>query len=177
MTSTLKLMAVPLLIGAAVTVTLGVYSGLHSPAGVAVNVAGFSSPLTVKVWLATGAAFLALVQGASALAIYGKLGGEAPSWMGAAHRWSGRTAFLLAVPVAVHCLYALGFSGFDTRALTHSVLGLFFFGAFSVKMLALPKRGLAGWVLPVLGGLVFTLLVGLWFTSSFWFFSTFGVKF
>ncbi len=176
MTSNLRLLSIPLLIGAAVTVTLGVYANLHTPTGVAVNVAGFSSPQTVKVWLATGAAFLALVQGASALAMYGKLGGDAPEWMGAAHRWSGRLAFLLAVPVAVHCLYALGFSSFDARTLIHSLLGLFFFGAFTLKMLALPKQGLAGWVLPVLGGLVFTLLIGIWFTSSYWFFLTFGAK-
>ncbi len=31
--------------------------------------------------------------------------------------------------------------------------------------------------LPVLGGVVFTLLVGLWSTSSLWFFTTFGVVF
>ena len=43
---------VSLVIGAAVAVTLGVYGRVHSPTGIAVNVAGFSSPLTVKVWLA-----------------------------------------------------------------------------------------------------------------------------
>jgi hypothetical protein len=31
-------------------------------------------------------------------------------------------------------------------------------------------------VLPVLGGAVFALLVLLWFTSAFWFFSVFGVR-
>jgi hypothetical protein len=71
----------------------------------------------------------------------------------------------------------VGFSAFDTRALAHSLLGCFFFGAFTVKMLILPKRGLPGWALPVMGGLVFTALVGLWFTSSLWFFTTHGVKF
>ena len=34
-----------------------------------------------------------------------------------------------------------------------------------------------GWALPVFGGLVFTALVGLWLTSSLWFFTTVGVKF
>jgi hypothetical protein len=166
-----------LLIGAAVAVTLGVYGNLHTPTGVAVSVAGFSGPQTVKVWLATGAAFFALVQMASALAMYGKLGPNPPSWTGTLHRWSGRIAFLFTLPVAVHCLYALGFASYDTRTLLHSLFGCFFFGVFTLKMLALPKQGLAGWVLPLLGGLVFTALIGLWLTSSYWFFTTFGVKF
>ena len=33
-----------------------------------------------------------------------------------------------------------------------------------------------GWVLPVLGGVAFALLVVIWFTSAFWFFSIFGVR-
>jgi hypothetical protein len=51
-----------------------------------------------------------------------------------------------------------------------------FFGAFTMKILVLTKRGLAGWVLPVAGGLVFATLVGLWLTSALWFFTNFGVK-
>lgn len=168
---------IPFGIGAAVALTLGVYGNVHTPTGIAVNIAGFSGPLTVKVWLASGAFVLALVQLVSALAMYGKLGFSAPSWVSALHRWSGRAAFLLAVPVAIHCLYAVGFSSLDARALTHSLLGCFFFGAFTVKMLILPKRGIPGWALPLLGGLVFTSLVGLWLTSSLWFFTTTGVKF
>jgi hypothetical protein len=174
--TTAKLWA-PLLAGAAVAVTLGVYGRLHTPTGIAVNVAGFSSPQTVKVWLATGAALLAVVQVLSALAMWGRLGGFSPSWAGTAHRWSGRIAFLLAVPVAVHCLYALGFAGYDFRVLVHSLLGCFFFGVFTVKMLILPKRGLAGWILPMTGGLVFTVLIALWLSSSVWYFTTFGVRF
>ncbi|GAA1373556.1 DUF6529 family protein [Catellatospora chokoriensis] len=157
--------------------TLGVYGSVHTPTGIAVNVAGFSGPQTVKVWLATGAALLALVQLVSAFAMWGKFGPRVPSWIGPLHRWSGRFAFLLTVPVAVHCLYALGFATYDTRTLAHSLLGCFFFGAFTVKMLSLPKRGLPGWTLPLLGGAVFTALIGLWLTSSFWYFTTIGVRF
>ena len=166
----------PVTVGAAVAVMLGVYGRLHEPTGVAINVAGFTSAQTVKVWLASGSATFAVVQLISAFAMYGKLGFRAPSWISALHRWSGRIAFLLAVPVAVHCLYALGFQTYDTRTLAHSLLGCAFFGAFTLKMLLLPKRGLAGWVLPMAGGLVFTVLIALWLTSSFWYFTTFGVK-
>jgi hypothetical protein len=155
---------VPLAIGSAVAVAIGVYGRLHEPTNIAVNIAGFSG--------------FAVLQVLSALVMYGKVPGiAAPSWIGTLHRWSGRVAFLLAVPVAIHCLYAVGFQVYEPRVLVHSLLGCFFFGAFTVKMLSLSRKGLPGWVLPVLGGLAFTALVGLWVTSSLWFFTTFGIKF
>jgi len=172
-----SMLIVPSLIGALVALALGIYGRVHSPTGIAINIAGFSSPGTVKSWLATGATLFAIVQVVSALVMYGKIPRvTAPDWIGALHRWSGRIAFLLAVPVAIHCLYALGFQQYSTRVLLHSVFGCLFFGAFTVKMLILPKRDLPGWVLPVVGALVFTLLVVIWLTSAYWFFSTFGIK-
>jgi hypothetical protein len=170
---------VPTAVGGAVALSLGVYGNLHEGTGIAVNVAGFSSPLTVKVWLASLAFLLALLQLVSALAMWGKLPGPkpAPSWVGPLHRWSGRLAFLATVPVAIHCLYALGFQAYEPRVLVHSVLGCLFYGAFTVKMLVLPRKGLPGWTLPVFGGVVFTALVCLWLTSSLWFFTTSGITF
>lgn len=170
-------LVVPSLIGALVALTLGIYGRLHNPTGLAINIAGFSSPGSVKSWLATGATVLAIIQVGSALVMYGKVPRiVAPSWIGGLHRWSGRIAFLLAVPVAVHCLYALGFQNYSTRVLVHSLLGCAFFGAFTIKMLILPKRGLPSWLLPVLGATVFIVLTAVWFTSAYWFFSTFGIK-
>jgi hypothetical protein len=167
-----------LLVGAAVSVGLGVYGNMHQPTGVSINVAGFSGPLEVKVWLTTGAFTLGVVQLLSALAMYGRIpgfqGGDGTARL---HRWSGRGAFLLTVPVAMHCLYALGFQDYDTRVMTHSLLGCAFFGAFTAKMLSLTKDGLPGWVLPLLGGTVFAVLTGLWFTSAYWFFTNVGVQF
>ncbi|WP_284746260.1 DUF6529 family protein [Amycolatopsis sp. RTGN1] len=168
---------VPLVAGAVVSVVLGVYGSLHTPTGVAVNVAGFSSPMSVKAWLATVVVVLAIVQLLSALAMYGKLGRNVPAWMSPVHRWSGRLAFLVSIPVALHCLYALGFQSFDTRVLLHSLLGCFFYGAFVAKMLLLRKDGAPGWALPVFGGLVFTGLVGLWLSASLWFFTQSGLTF
>jgi len=170
-------LVVPSLIGGLVALTLGVYGRLHNPTGYAINIAGFSSPGAVKSWLATGAFVFALVQVSSALVMYGKVPRvAAPPWIGGLHRWSGRAAFLLAVPVAVHCLYALGFQHYSTRVLVHSLLGCAFFGAFTIKMLVLPKSDLPNWTLPTLGALVFTALTGVWFTSAYWFFSTFGIR-
>ncbi|MEU7145465.1 DUF6529 family protein [Nocardia sp. NPDC046473] len=170
-------MAIPVLIGAAVSVLLGVYAKTHEPTGFSINVAGFSSPQAVKTWLATVAFLLALFQLASASAMYGKLPFSAPSWIGAAHVWSGRLAVLVSVPVAVHCLYAFGFLQYDTRVLLHSLLGCFFYGAFVAKMLLLTRKGLPGWVIPVAGGLVLAGLTGLWLTSSLWFFQHHGLTF
>jgi Family of unknown function (DUF6529) len=158
-----------MVVGAAVAFGLGLYGRLHTPAGVAINLAGFSSGLAVKTWLTTAAFVLALVQLATGLAIFGRIP-LSGAWLGPVHRWSGRAAVLLAVPVAVHCLYALGFADFSVRALVHSILGCLFFGAFVCKMLVLTRDDAPRWVLPVLGGLVFSLLTGLFATAAVWFF-------
>ncbi|MFN0283905.1 MAG: DUF6529 family protein [Kineosporiaceae bacterium] len=165
-----------LLVGAAVSVSLGVYGRLHTPSGVAVNVAGFSGPQEAKAWLASLVVVLAVAQVGSAFVMYRGAAGRRPRWVGPVHRWSGRAAFLVSVPVAVHCLYALGLQTFDLRVLAHSLAGCAFYGAFTVKMLSLSRTGLPGWLLPVLGGAVFALLVAVWLTSSFWFFTTIGVR-
>jgi hypothetical protein len=170
-----RLLVVPVLVGCLVSLTLGIYGRLHSPTGVAVDVIGFSNGGTVKSVLATGAVVFAVVQVLSSLVMYGKVRWiTAPSWIGGLHRWSGRIAFILTVPVVVHCVYALGFETFNARVLVHSIAGCLFFGTFTVKMLALTRRGMPGWVLPLFGGLAFALLVLIWFTSAFWFFTTFG---
>lgn len=152
---------------------LGAYGKVHDPAGTAFSLAGFSSTGGVKSWLATVSFGFTLVQLVSALMMYGRLPG--PSWSGMLHRWSGRVAFLVAVPVAEHCLYALGHQAHEPRVLWHSLLGCFFFGVFSAKMLLLRSERLPGRLLPIVGGLVFTALTVVWLTSALCFFRTFGV--
>jgi Family of unknown function (DUF6529) len=172
-----RLLVVPALVGGLVALSLGIYGRLHPATGVAVDIVGFSSPATVKAWLASVAIVGALVQLGTSLVMYGKVPGiGAPSWAGGVHKWSGRIAFIVTVPVAVHCLYALGFQSFTPRVLAHSICGCLFFGAFTVKMLSLTRPGRPAWTLPLLGGLVFVLLTIIWFTSAFWFFSFFGVR-
>lgn len=177
-----RLALLPLVVGALVAVGLGVYGGLHEGTGVAVSVAGFSdhpAPTSaVKVTLASGVVLFALVQLGSAMVMYGRIPQiAAPSWIGGLHRWSGRVAFLLAVPVAIHCLYAAGFRAFEPRILIHSLLGCLVFGAFTVKMLGLRRDGLPFWFLPAAGGVVFAALVGVWWTTAVQFFRTFGSPF
>lgn len=163
---------IALLLGSAVAVALGVYGNVHDPTGRSLVSLFFSAPLRAKVWLAAGAFGAAIFQLLSALRIYGKLGSSpAPSWLGSAHRISGTIAFLFTLPVAYHCLWSLGFQDYSTRVMIHSTVGCIFYGAFAAKVLIVRSRGLPGWALPVAGGVVFTALTIMFWTSSFWFFT------
>src|SRR5262249_43759818 len=89
------------LVGAGVALTLGIYAKAHTPASDLTITLGFANTITMKVWLTTIALGFALFQLFSALWMYGRLPlGRAPSWLGTAHRISGRLAFLLTLPVA-----------------------------------------------------------------------------
>jgi Family of unknown function (DUF6529) len=158
------------LAGAAVSVFLGVYANVHDPTGETPYTLWFTGTINLKVWFASAAVVLALVQLLTALRIYGRLSipKQAPPWLGDFHRLTGTLAFAFTLPVAYHCLWALGYQSGTTRVLVHSLLGCFFYGAFTVKVLTVRSHGLPGWALPVIGGAVFTTLVALWLTSAVW---------
>jgi hypothetical protein len=164
---------VPVAVGTAVAVALGVYGRAHTASGLSLALPGFSGTLYAKAWLTTLAFVLALVQIFTALVLQGRIKVDLPR-IPAVHRWSGRLAVLLTVPVAVHCLYALGFLATDTRVLVHSLIGCLLYGAFVAKMLLLVRPGLPRWAIPAAGGVLFTALVALWLTSSLWVFTTIG---
>jgi hypothetical protein len=166
----------PLLVGAVVAVALGVYGKQHQAGGKVTFDLGFSSLFPMKVWLATAAGTLAVLQLLGALWMWQKLplAGAAPSWIGVVHRTFGTLAFLLTVPVAYACLYALGFSDASPRVLAHSILGCTFYGAFVTKLIVLRTRRLPGWALPVVGGLLFSALVAVVLTSAGYTFAEFG---
>ena len=168
-------LAIPVGAGLLVSLLLGLYAGLHVPTGRAVNLVGFSGPLAAKTWLTTIAVLFGLVQMVTAAGMWGRLGLGDASWTAPLHRWSGRLAVLVLLPVVAHCMYALGFGFESPRVLIHSLLGCLFFGAFTAKMLALPRPDLPPWAIPVLGGVLSAALVGLWLTSALWFFTTFGL--
>ena len=164
----------PALAGGAVAVALGVYGRVHDATFRPIFDLGFPSMQAMKAWLATGAVTLALFQLVSALAMYGRLPfvHTTPRWVPFAHRWSGTAAFLLSLPVAYHCLWALGFrSDGDARVVAHSILGCAFYGAFTTKLLALRSKRLPGWALPVIGATLVTVLTAVWLTSALWFFT------
>jgi hypothetical protein len=160
-----------LLAGGAVAVALGVYGRVHDPTGEQPYTLFFTGTIQLKVWFATAAVALAVVQVLLGLRLFGKISipRTTPSWLGDAHRLVGTLAFALTLPVAYQCLWALGFQSTDTRVLVHSLLGCFFYGIFTVKVLSVRVRGLPDATLPLVGGLVFATLVGIWLTSALWF--------
>jgi hypothetical protein len=164
------------LAGAAVSVALGVYGRVHDPTAEKPYTLFFSDTINLKVWFATAAVFFAAVQILLALRLYEKIHvpRTAPPWLGDAHRLIGIVTFGLTLPVAYQCLWALGFQSTDTRVLLHSLLGCFFFGVFTIKVLAVRTNGLPNWLLPIVGGTVFATLVFIWLTSSIWFWREFG---
>jgi uncharacterized protein DUF6529 len=166
-------LALALLLGSLVALSLGAYGAVHDPTGRSLVTLFFTATINLKVWFATVALVLAAAQIVLAARLYGRISwpwrGDAPPWLGDAHRLTGIVAFLVSLPVAYHCLWALGFQSTDTRVLLHSLLGCFFYGVFATKVLSVRSHGLPGWLLPVVGGLTFAALVGVWLTSSLWF--------
>jgi hypothetical protein len=164
-------LVVAFLAGGVVSLALGVYGNVHDPTHEQPYTLIFSTTIQLKVWFVTTALVLATVQVLLALRLYGKVTvpRRAPAWLGDLHRLVGTLAFTVTLPVAYQCLWALGFQSTDTRVLVHSLLGCFFYGLFTVKVLAVRMHGLPGPMLPIVGGLVFVALVGLFLTSAVWF--------
>jgi len=159
------------LAGAAVAVALGVYGKVHDPTREQPYTLFFSNTINLKVWFATIALALAGLQLLLAARLYGKINipKKSPPWLGDAHRLTGTLAFLFSLPVAYHCLWALGFQSTDTRVVLHSLFGCFFYGVFTIKILSVRAHGLPDGLLPIVGGVTFAGLTGLWVTSSLWF--------
>src|SRR5713101_1245660 len=110
----------------------------------------FSSTIAMKAWFATAAIVLVVVQVSTATRMWGhleaviRLPGPAVQRI---HRWSGRIAFLLTLPVFFHCVFILGFQTPNARVAAHSVAGSFVYGVFAAKILILRGKGYPGWVL------------------------------
>jgi hypothetical protein len=140
----------------------------------------FSSTIAGKAWFATAAVLFAIVQVLTAARIFGHLQGVvriAPPVVNRVHRWSGRLAFLCTLPVAFHCIFILGFDSTDSRTLAHSIVGSFVYGVFAVKIFFVHDRDHPRWTLPLVGGTLFAVIVTLWATSAYWYFTEvrFGV--
>jgi hypothetical protein len=134
----------------------------------------FSSPVAGKAWLGTIAIALALVQVSTGARIFGRLSGVLPFGPGTAarvHRWSGRLAVLVTLPIVFHCITILGFQTTDARVAVHSVVGSFIYGVLAAKLLLVRSRSFPGWALPLAGGTLFAVLATIWLTSSYWYFT------
>jgi hypothetical protein len=132
----------------------------------------FQDTLHLKVWLATAALGLAVTQLFTAAWIFRKLPWRRPRGINLVHRWTGRAAFIVTIPVAYHCIFKLGFQSYDRRLVIHSFFGVAFYGAFTAKVLIVRMHRFPGWLLPLAGSLLFVTLLGAWYESAFWFFRT-----
>ena len=136
----------------------------------------FSDTIHMKAWLATTAAALAVLQLFTAAWIFRKLPWPKPAWVNPVHRWTGRLAFVATLPVAYHCIFKLGFQSGDDRVLAHSLLGSGFYGAYAAKITIVRLKRFPTPVLPLAGGLLFAVLIAVWYTSAVWFFRLVGVS-
>lgn len=171
------LLALPLVLVAFVAVTVGFVASktVRQPYETPFFHFFFSDTLHMKAWLITAALLLALSQLLTASRIYEVLRFPPKGrFYHVVHRWSGRTAILLTLPVAYHCIFLLGFGTYGIRTYIHSLLGSFLYGTVLAKVFIVRSNGFRSWVLPFAGSVLFSILLGLWLTSAFWYFSTFG---
>jgi hypothetical protein len=135
----------------------------------------FSSTIAGKAWFATAAVMFAIVQILTAARIFGHLQGVVRlphAQVKRIHRWSGRLAIVCTLPVAFHCIFILGFDTTDGRTLTHSIVGSFVYGVVAVKLFFVRDSDHPRWTLPLVGGTLFAVLVTLWMTSAYWYFTS-----
>jgi cytochrome c553 len=162
--------AAPLLAFALFSLTAGLLAH-HEPRSKGYFRLFFSDPLHLKAGFATAAVVLACFQLFTAAWIFRKLPWRKPAWVNPAHRWSGRLAFAFTLPVAYHCIFKLGFRSPDHRVLAHSLFGCGVYGAFAAKVTIVRLHRFPRPVLPLAGGVLFAVLIGVWYTSALWLYS------
>ena len=160
-------LAAPLAAFALVSLTAGLLAA-HDPRSKGYFRLFFSDPIHLKAGFATAAVVLGCFQLFTAAWIFRKLPWSKPAWVNPVHRWSGRLAFVCTLPVAYHCIFKLGFQSPTTRVLAHSLLGCAVYGAFAAKVTIVRLHRFPRLVLPVAGGLLFAVLVAVWWTSAVW---------
>jgi uncharacterized protein DUF6529 len=167
-------LALPVVIFALIALTLGLVARqtVREPYSVPFFHPFFQDTIHMKVWLVTTAVVLASGQVLTAARMYELLRFRSDSRIcQIVHRWSGRAAIMLTLPVAYHCVFILGFEAHSSRVLIHSLLGSALYGAVVAKVLILRSSKFKPWVLPIAGGFLFSILLGLWLTSALWFFA------
>ena len=160
-------LAAPLAAFAIVALTAGLLAD-HDPRSKGYFRLFFEDPIHLKAGFATAVVVLACFQLFTAAWIFRKLPWSKPAWVNPVHRWSGRLAFVLTLPVAYHCIFKLGFQSPTTRVLAHSLFGCAVYGAFASKVTIVRLHNFPRWVLPTAGGLLFAVLIGVWWTSAVW---------
>src|ERR1700682_2597914 len=171
-------LVLPLLLFAFVALIVGFVASkrVRQPYEIPFSHLFFSDTLHLKAWLITAVLLLSLGQLLTASRIYEVLRFPPKGrFYHVVHRWSGRIAILLTLPAAYDCIFLLGFETNDVRVTLHSLLGSFLYGAVLAKVLIVRSHAFPSWALPLAGGVLFCMLVGLWLTSAFWLFNTAGI--
>src|SRR6478736_6407601 len=166
-TRSYRWLAAPIVAFALVSLTAGLLAH-HDPRSKGYFQLFFSDPIHLKAGFATAAVVLGCFQLFTAAWIFHKLPWTKPAWVNPVHRWSGRLAFAFTLPVAYHCIFKLGFRHASSRVLAHSLLGCAVYGAFAAKVTIVRLHRFPRVVLPVAGGLLFAVLIGVWYTSAVW---------
>jgi len=169
-TRSYRWLAAPLLAFALFSLTAGLVAH-HAPRSKGYFRLFFSDPIHLKAGFATAVAVLACFQLFTAAWIFRKLPWRKPVWVNPVHRWSGRLAFAFTLPVAYHCIFKLGFRDPSNRVLAHSLLGCAVYGGFAAKVTIVRLHRFPRFVLPAAGGLLFAVLIAIWYTSALWLYS------
>ncbi len=168
MNARLAPLAVPVAVGAATALALGIYGSVHDPTGRDFAVVGFTDVEAWKSGLASVTVLMFITQMSLGFRMTGRYGPRrpAPFWMPDVHRIVGTVAFGLSLPVAFHCLWALGYRTDDARVLVHSLLGCVAYGTYAAKVVAVRRSVGPDWVLPVLGSLLGLTLMAIWWGTA-----------
>src|SRR6476619_6358767 len=170
-TRSYRWLAAPIVAFALVSLTAGLLAH-HDPRSKGYFRLFFSDPIHLKAGFATAAVVLGCFQLFTAAWIFHKLPWTKTPWVNAVHRWSGRLAFAFTLPVAYHCIFKLGFRDPSTRVFAHSLLGCAVYGAFAAKVTIVRLHRFPRPVLPIAGALLFATLIGVWYTSAVWLYTS-----
>ena len=103
----------------------------------------------MKAWLVTAAVVLACGQLLTAARIYELLRFPPKGrFYQSVHRWSGRAAIVVTLPVAYHCRLPARIRYPQPRVLIHSLLGSALYGAVVAKVLIVRSTRFAPWCSP-----------------------------
>lgn len=162
-------LALPFAVGAATALSLGIYAAAHEPTGRDFVVTGFASVAGWKSAFASVTMALVIVQVSLGLRLTGRVGPRVapPPWAHDLHRLVGTVAFGISIPVAFHCIWAVGYQSSDSRLAVHSLFGCVAYGSYVAKIMTARTADRPQWALPAAGSLLGIMMLTVWWSSAF----------
>lgn len=153
-----RALAVPIGAGVVVSSGLALYAAVHDPTGRGLAFVSSTSVDDVKRVLTAVAVVALLAQIALGLRLVARAGPAPAAGQDDPHavarqveRLLGTVAFACTIPVAFHCLWALGAQGGDLPVLLHSTFGIVGYGVWTARTLAVRAGPAAAVAVPGLG--------------------------